>query len=392
MKNIQIILNAVLSKNIFEYIIIDKNLCIVNMSECIDKYVDVIPKIGGDILEICPEFVGSEEEIKKIFTQPELTYILESVHKSKYYINISVEYYDKDSVLVLLHDITDVTMTRQQVLQYSNESLLLTATLQKILDKQNAILFVTTNNEITFANQQFLEYFDISKIENIRRKNLRLYQYLDVSLNSYDALFEHVNGKEEYIIINNDTFILQSTIIETTDKLFTLTKVTNLSQEIYIDNLTGAYRKSYFNKQLDEIIRNKREGVVIVIDIDDFKNVNDTYGHMIGDEVLKEFATLITNNIRGDDIFARWGGEEFLLLLQGTTDKNAVLKIEKLRKIIDDHDFTSIGNVTASFGITKKEESDDIHSLLQRADKALYEAKTSGKNKLVFKNIQKADK
>ena len=387
MKNIQIILNAVLSKNIFEYIVIDKNLHIVSMSECIDKFVDVIPQIGGEVLDICPEFVGSEEEIKKIFTQPELTYILESVHKSKYYINVSVEYYNEDSALVLFHNITDVTLSRQQVLQYSNESLLLTATLQKILDRQNALLFVTNNNEISFANQQFLEYFGVEKIENIRRKNLRLYQHLDVSLKSYDALFENVNSKEEYVIINDDTFILQATMIESTHKLFTLTKVTNLSHEIYIDNLTGVYRKTYFNKQLDDMIKNTKEGIVSVIDIDDFKNVNDTYGHLTGDDVLKEFATLIKNNIREDDVFARWGGEEFLLLLQGTTDENAKVKIEELRKVIDNHYFKSIGNLTASFGMAKKEESDDIHSLLQRADNALYEAKTSGKNKLVFKNI-----
>lgn len=392
MKNIQIILNAVLSKNIFEYIIIDKNFHIVNLSDGIASFVDTMPKIGGDVVDVCPEFVGSEEEIRKIFTHPEFTYLLESVHKSKYYLNISIEYYDEGAALVLFHNITDVTLTRQQVLQYSNESLLLTSTLQKILNRQNAFLFVTNNNEISFANQQFLEYFGVEDIENLRRKNLHLYQYLDASLNSYDSLFKHVNSKEEYVIINDDTFILQATIIESTHKLFTLTKVTNLSHEVYIDTLTGAYRKIYFNKQLEEMIKNKKEGTVVVIDIDDFKNVNDTHGHLIGDDVLKEFATLIKNNIRENDIFARWGGEEFLLLLEGTALKNTITKIEKLRKIIDNHTFDSIGNLTASFGIAKKEENDDLHSLLQRADKALYEAKTSGKNKLVFKKVEKADK
>ena len=385
MKNLKIILNAVLSKNIFEYMIIDKNLHIVNISDGITKFVDIVPKIGEDVLNVCPEFVGSENEILKIFTNPEFIYMLESVHKCTYYINVSVEYYNENSLLVLFHNITDFILSRQQVLQYSNESLLLTSTLQKILDNQNALLFVTNNNEISFVNQQFLEYFEVQDIEDIRRNNFRLYQHLDVTLNSYDALFEHVNSKEEHVIINNDTFILQATTIESTHKLFTLTKVTNLSHEVYIDNLTGVYKKTYFNKQLDEMIKNKKEGIVVVIDIDDFKKVNDTYGHLVGDDVLKEFATLIKNNIRGDDIFARWGGEEFLLLLQGTTEKNAMVKIEELRKVVDNHTFSSIGNLTSSFGIAKKEESDDIYALLQRGDKALYEAKRSGKNKVIFK-------
>lgn len=65
--------------------------------------------------------------------------------------------------------------------------------------------------------------------------------------------------------------------------------------------------------------------MLVVLDIDDFKKVNDTYGHQIGDKILKEFATLIQDNIRGDDLFARWGGEEFLLLLENTNVDNAIL-------------------------------------------------------------------
>ncbi|MBA1421211.1 MAG: GGDEF domain-containing protein [Epsilonproteobacteria bacterium] len=72
-------------------------------------------------------------------------------------------------------------------------------------------------------------------------------------------------------------------------------------------------------------MREKKEGVLVVLDIDDFKKVNDTYGHQIGDKILKEFATLIQDNIRGDDLFARWGGEEFLLLLENTNVYNAII-------------------------------------------------------------------
>ena len=392
MKNIQIILNAVLSKNIFEYILIDKDFKVVSTSDGIAMFLGTIPKEKEDVLEYLPELVGSEQEIQDIFKDRSLTYILETVYKNDYYINITIEHYDTNIALILMHNISDITLSKQKLLQYSNESVLINTTLQKILDRQNALLFVTNNEEISFANQQFLEYFGVMRVEDLRRKNLRIYKHLDASLKSYDALFEQVNSKEEYVIINDDTFILQATMIESTHKLFTLTKVTNLSHEVYIDTLTGAYRKTYFNKQLEEMIKNKKEGVVVVIDIDDFKNVNDTYGHLIGDDVLKEFATLIKNNIRGNDVFARWGGEEFLLLLQGTTHDYAMLKIEEIRKVVNNYLFTTIGHMTSSFGVAWKEESDDVHSLLQRADKALYEAKTSGKNKVVFKKLEKVDK
>jgi diguanylate cyclase (GGDEF)-like protein len=152
------------------------------------------------------------------------------------------------------------------------------------------------------------------------------------------------------------------------------------------DTLTGAYKKNYFNLQLEKLIENNEDGVLVVLDLDNFKDVNDTYGHQAGDDVLKEFVSLIQENIRGDDLFARWGGEEFLLLFKHTTVDNALKKIESLRHVVDTYTFKHIGHLTSSFGVSWKEESDDLHSLLQRADKALYEAKNSGKNRVIFKN------
>jgi len=385
MKNIQIILNALLSKDIFEYILVNKQFKIINSSSGLEKYIGELPNIGDDVLAFLPELVGAENEINDIFDNQTLTYILESIHKNNYYVNISIEHYDNDTVLILLHNITDITLSQQKLLQYSNESILLNNTLQKILDSQNALLFVTYNNEISYTNEQFMEYFSIKVMSDIRRKNLHIYKFLDKSINDYDALFERVNSKEEYVVINKDTFILKATWIESTHKLFTLSKVTKLTKQMQIDTLTGAYKKSYFNIQVAKLIENKEECVLVVLDLDNFKNVNDTYGHQAGDDVLKEFAELVQGNIRTDDLFARWGGEEFLLLLQHTNVENAMKKIESLRKLIDEHDFQHVGHMTSSFGLSWKEDKDDIHSLLQRADKALYEAKKSGKNCIIFK-------
>lgn len=387
MIHIQKILNAVLSKNIVEYILIDKNLRIVKHSEGLTKYLESTPNIGDDVLDFLPELVGSEEDILQIFDTPTFSFVLESVYKKDYYVNVSVEHYDQNTALILLHNITDTALTQQKLVQYSNESILMNKTLQKILDSQNALLFVTNHEEITYVNEQFMDYFSINRVSELKRRNLQLCTYLDPSLKGYDALFERVKDKEEYVVIGNDTFILQGTCVEETHKLFTLTKVTKLTHDMQIDTLTGAYKKSYFNSHLEKVIRDKKEGMLVVLDIDDFKQINDTYGHQVGDQVLKEFAELIQNNIRSNDLFARWGGEEFLLLLEDTNPENAMIKVERLRELIDRHIFAEIGHMTVSIGMAKKEDSDDMHSLLFRSDKALYEAKDAGKNRVEFKKL-----
>lgn len=385
MKSIQKILNAVLAKNVFEYILINNHFQILQISDGAKHYVGNELTKGDNILVSLPELVGAEAEIKKIFTNPAMTYVLKSVHKHNYYINICMEYFDENEALILLHNITDNTLSSQKLLQHSNESILLGHTLQKILNKQNALLFVTNNNNITYTNEQFLDYFNIEQVEDLEKNHLMLYRYVDENLTSYDALFERVNSKEEYVDINNDTFILKATKIEDTHNLFTLTMVTELSNEIHRDALTGAYKKSFFNRYLEKLIHRNEDVILVVIDLDDFKMINDTYGHQVGDTILKEFSEFVKNNIRLDDLFARWGGEEFLLLMQHTTIENAMIKVESLRKKLEKHHFTHIQQLTASFGVAQKEESDDLHSLLQRADRVQYEAKKLGKNRVLFK-------
>ena len=385
MKNVQIILNAILSKNIFEYALIDKNFIIIDISEGISSYLDTEIKRGDDALRHFPEFVGSEDEIREIFDNPVFTYVLESIYKNEFYVNITVEHFDENKALVLLHNINDITLSKQKLLQCSNESTLHNNTLQKILNSQNALLFVVNNEEISYTNQKFLEYFGVKRVGDVRRKNLNLYQSVDSSLESYDALFDRLNGKEEYITINNDTFILQASLVEERHKLFTLTKITKLSKEMELDGLTGVYRKSYFNAYFEKLMNENKEAILVVVDIDNFKNINDSFGHQVGDEVLREFATLIQNNIRSRDILARWGGEEFLILFEDSSLKDALRKINSIRELIEAHNFKIIGSLTASFGMTSRNKEDNCHSFLERADKALYQAKNNGKNRVEFK-------
>ena len=385
MRTMQVILNTILSKNIFEYLLVDRSLRVTSASDGIEKYLGSMPQEGDDVLDYLPELVGSEEEVKTIFLKKFCLYSLESVYKNDYYVNITVEYCDENTAIILLHNITANTLSKQKVLQYSNESTLLYSTLQKVVDNQNALLFVTNSEKIEFANKKFMHYFGAETIEQVRKKELNLYQNLDKKLKNYDELFELTNDKEEHIRIGSDTFIVQATLIESIHKLFTLTKVTTLSNEAMRDSLTGAYRKSYFNSKFEMMVAESTMCVLVVMDLDDFKQVNDHYGHQVGDRVLQEFAMLIEQNIRKGDMFVRWGGEEFLLVLQHTSLADAKVKVERIRQKIASYAFPEVGHLTSSFGMVALQEEEDADSIFFRADKALYQAKAAGKNCIVVK-------
>ena len=394
MRNIQIILNAILSKNIFEYILIDRELNILDASDGIEKYLDATPREGDDVLEYLPELVGSEDEIRTIFTKKYCLYSLESVYKNDYYINISVEYCDQNTAIVLLHNITAITLSKQKLLQYSNESTLLYRTLQKVVDNQTALIFVSNqDNEIEFANQKFIDYFNIENIRELKEKKLKIYNFCKNTIENYDEFHQYITAHEEHqITIGNDTFVMNATAIEATHKLFTLTKVTEiykrketLEVEIKIDPLTKTYRKPYFDMQLEKALKYDKNIVLVVLDIDNFKRVNDKYGHPVGDIILKEFTALIKENLRKDDLIARWGGEEFLILFKNIDKESVIAKVEELRKLIDEYTFTKAKHITSSFGLTCANIQDTAKSVLQRADEALYEAKNDGKNRVHIK-------
>ena len=399
MTNIQIILNAILSKNIFEYLLIDRDLKVLNTSVGALKYMENVPYEGDDILMHIPEFLGFEEKLKEVFDTKDFSYTFKTVHKNGYYMNISLDHYNNDVALVLLQNITKMTQAQQQLLQYSNETTLLYHALQKIIDAQNSLLFVTNSDDrVEFANQSFLHYFHTENLDEIKAKALKLYHYVNKNIKSYNELHKHIRGSEIHLNIGNDTFIMQSTAIEETHRLFTLSRVTDiyekkksLETEVEVDTLTGVYRKKYFDLKLEQLLKEENNFALIVVDIDDFKAINDNYGHTIGDDVLKEFSSLLKKNIRQDDLIARWGGEEFLLALKIDDLQRAMDRTETLRKMIDEHAFKYIGHLTASFGLAWRGncDCDDANSLLQRADKALYKAKNNGKNKVILKKLEK---
>jgi diguanylate cyclase (GGDEF)-like protein len=175
--------------------------------------------------------------------------------------------------------------------------------------------------------------------------------------------------------------------------LSNLEKLTNSVEELSIlsstDYLTKIYNRHKFIEELKQNIqrvqRTKETLSLAMIDIDFFKKVNDTYGHNVGDEILKEFSSTIKNELRTTDIFARWGGEEFIILFINTNINQAKIVSEKIRMVIEKNQFIKNINITCSIGLSQYQNSkkETINSFIQKADDALYKAKQTGRNQVI---------
>lgn len=165
----------------------------------------------------------------------------------------------------------------------------------------------------------------------------------------------------------------------------------HLEQMAYYDSLTGLPNRRF----LEELIKREfalmhrydHETVIVILDIDNFKNINDTYGHPVGDNILKQLADLLRNNARETDTVSRFGGEEFIILMPNISLEGGYAFAERLRKIILEESFvvgTLTLRITASFGVSslRDVEDENLENYYSLADKALYLAKKSGKNRV----------
>ena len=168
----------------------------------------------------------------------------------------------------------------------------------------------------------------------------------------------------------------------------------NLLYKASFDSLTGIFNRHHFIKlaymEIAYASRHKLPVGVIMIDIDNFKQVNDQYGHLVGDSVLSQFSNIVIENKRTEDLFARYGGEEFIIMPRGEMNKEFMYKqCERIRKVTENFEFRfeeKLVRITASFGFhIKKVESADsetvLNEIILKADEALYLAKEQGKNR-----------
>jgi len=154
------------------------------------------------------------------------------------------------------------------------------------------------------------------------------------------------------------------------------------------DGLTNIYNRRKFNKDINKIIKNKRKEqlFLMIFDIDRFKIVNDTFGHLVGDIVLKELTKLIKTNIRDYDKIYRIGGEEFAIISVQDSYAQNLKFAEKIKNIVEKYCFEEVGKVTISVGFSEYKDGETYSEWYQRVDEALYEAKDNGRNQVVGKN------
>ena len=153
------------------------------------------------------------------------------------------------------------------------------------------------------------------------------------------------------------------------------------------DQLTTLYNRhglyEWFMYALSKMDEKDTPLSLIVLDVDDFKMINDQYGHHIGDEVLKQMGIILTEQIRKIDIAARWGGEEFIILLPHSDMETAYEAAERIRKTIEGHNFEAFSKVTASFGVVSYQKGESLEAFVNRGDRVMYQAKEKGKNCVV---------
>jgi diguanylate cyclase (GGDEF)-like protein len=197
--------------------------------------------------------------------------------------------------------------------------------------------------------------------------------------------------------IENSVFKLSIAKVLQGDELFILCVLYDITQEAslmkyfenlsIVDALTGIYNRRYLEEKLEEYMnlakRHDRPLSLIMFDIDFFKHINDSFGHDVGDKVLKAIAKAVSENIRNTDIFARYGGEEFVIIAPETTKEDAKTLAEKLRVSMENLYLEEGVSPTCSFGVVSLEKPDTKETLLKRVDDALYEAKKTGRNKVV---------
>ena len=254
----------------------------------------------------------------------------------------------------------------------------------------NTILPNTDITRYAFLGGAFVEIFFFTLILTNR--------YMEVNtekLLAQDALLEEKNNNEQKLILEIDkqTQHLQVAnykLQEQTKELQVVQK--QLKKEASTDMLSGLYNRRYFfeasQKSFYTAIRYEQNLSVLMIDIDLFKNINDTYGHVFGDKIIRNIANTLQKEVRDSDILARYGGEEFIILLPHADEEEAINFAERIRKKIESHEVShdsgDLLTVTVSIGLSQLHDDLEIEQLILKADKALYNAKNTGRNKVCY--------
>ena len=283
--------------------------------------------------------------------------------------------------------------------------------LKTIIDNQENMIIITDGYEMSDANARLFKFLGYQSFKQMKRHHkcicdffLRHEDYFHLGrvpqdqkwidylpkLPSSERIVTMVGADLEpkafqVNITNYDTH--GSSIITLTDITEMVIRQKILAYKAKHDRLTDIYNRQKIDEVLENVCsysRRRQEHVgILLFDIDHFKKVNDTYGHDVGDKVLQAIATLVKQKIREEDIFGRWGGEEFMVIMRHTELEDAYKKAEALRAAIASMSLPDLPKITASFGVTEIVSGDTTQTLLKRVDRALYQAKKEGRNRVV---------
>lgn len=333
---------------------------------------------------------------KKIFMgKPQLS----KVHENRWFFAVSKAYYHQDGRLKrILVAIADIQFLYEHYLQLNlpEQATVVLTSLDGVIytriPDHHRLVGKQVDEVAEFGHsQQHIKVFQTrSPLDEIKRvvtfyKNAH---YPVISIVSFSEQQVLKSWKQQTIITLSiaSLFLLLLTIL--------FIKLNEYHQYLYkqgiTEGLSGLYNRSYFfchaSQELRKALRYKTPLSIIMIDIDDFKKINDNWGHLAGDEVIRDISNILRENTRNSDIVARYGGEEFIIMLPNSEIKGAYKMAELLRESFQNkkvyyQDFYF--NFTASFGISTLENKEKIEQLIDKADQALYHAKKNGKNKVM---------
>lgn len=284
-----------------------------------------------------------------------------------------------------------------------------------LMNFQDNLIFVVENERIIEANRVFTAFTGLDSSQSPDTSSL-----LKLFENEANYFFpkDPENWLEEFFIEHNGMakvkwksadgkigiYLIKATVIlEEKQYLFVLTDITKLEVEykknellVNLDPMTRTYNRLKFSTILTHEIESSESThcpfSIILLDIDDFQRINEQFGYHIGDEVLSTLATIVQQLISESDVFARWAGKEFILLIPNANNQTALVLAESIRKLIAEFHFQDVGSLTCSLGITEFTQGKSKNQLLREVDQALLLSKWKGKNCVNIYQEQESEK
>ena len=321
---------------------------------------------------------------------------------------VTVFYMGKNSCVTRFSNVSEEKIVEKsftEIFNYNPEFLVITDEKFKIVKVNKTFEQIAGNNLEVILYNGFLKFIHIediaetlnslTKVNNVNpmvtfcnklRKNNNTYIEVEwwcmlnkgyIYLSGRDVTAEKAM-KRKIEQTNKELLMLNEQLKEKNEKLL---------KSAITDELTGVYNRKFFEKRVVEemeIADRANEHIsLIIFDLDRFKLVNDNFGHQFGDEVLKRTTQIAGDLIRKTDFLNRVGGEEFAIILPNTNKAQAVFVAEKVRKALEDNQHFKVGQVTGSFGVAERMKAESLRSWYKRADNALYQAKNTGRNRVV---------